>query len=116
MGGLSSTLAGTVEQAPDFLMGRVIQNGLTLLSSARSPRIDAGFRAQLEDMRALAERQQAEGRLTERERLHAEAVWSVGLGKNKRAVDIWQDILVDHPTDILAVKFMQVTIVLVNTW
>lgn len=81
-------------------MGRCLRLGLDALGSSRSIWLDADFRAEL---RALVEDAEQFGNA--REQLHARAVNSYAKGEFTRATELWERVLRQHPTDLMAVKF-----------
>jgi tetratricopeptide (TPR) repeat protein len=54
---------------------------------------------------ALAAARAVTGRATSREKRHLDAACAWADGAIIRATDIWEDILLDHPTDALALRF-----------
>jgi tetratricopeptide (TPR) repeat protein len=55
--------------------------------------------------RAIAAAEAAQSGASSRERRHLAAAKAWAAGQIIRATDIWEDILVDHPTDALALRF-----------
>ncbi|KAM9815877.1 tetratricopeptide repeat protein 38 isoform X2 [Syngnathus typhle] len=82
-------------------MGHVVSTGLELLGTATSPRLDQRLASAVKKTVELANSQN----LTPRERLHVKALELFSHGNFPKASDVWEDILVDHPTDLLALKF-----------
>ncbi|XP_037110917.1 tetratricopeptide repeat protein 38 isoform X2 [Syngnathus acus] len=82
-------------------MGHVVSTGLELLGTATSPRLDQHLASAVKKTVELANSQN----LTPRERLHVKALEHFSHGNFPKASDVWEDILVDHPTDLLALKF-----------
>lgn len=102
-GGVTPTIQKLYEADPNFVMADVVSNGLQLIGTGRSPLIDIRLKNSLEAMTRKAKGQT----LTKREKLHVNAVELLAEGCNREAVDVWNEILVDHPTDILALRFAQ---------
>ncbi|KAM6214683.1 tetratricopeptide repeat protein 38 [Rhynchocyon petersi] len=82
-------------------MGQVISNGLLLIGTGTSVRLDPKLAGALRTMVEDSKRQP----LTQRERLHVSAVEMFSKGNFPKACDLWEEILRDHPTDMLALKF-----------
>jgi tetratricopeptide (TPR) repeat protein len=67
-----------------------------------------GFRPDhAEVARALKAARSLSGRATPRERLHLEAVETWAEGRLRDATAVWEEILIDHPTDALALRLAQ---------
>nr|XP_034958773.1 tetratricopeptide repeat protein 38-like [Zootoca vivipara] len=82
-------------------MGHVIANGLVLIGTGSSPRLDRKLDGAIKKMLALSQSQP----LTEREKLHVSALELFANGQLPKACDTWDQILQNHPTDLLALKF-----------
>lgn len=102
-GGVTPTIEKLCQTDPDFVMGDVLANGLQLLGTGRSPLIDIRLKDSIDAMNVKAKRQN----LTNRESLHVRAVQLLAEGSNREACDVWNEILLDHPTDILALRLAQ---------
>ncbi|XP_056373391.1 tetratricopeptide repeat protein 38 [Hyla sarda] len=100
MGGIEGCLKKIKEADPNFVMGHMISNGLELIGTGRSPVLDWEFQKELEVMSELAKTQP----LTDREKLHVAAVETFANGNIPKASDMWEQILQDHPLDLLALK------------
>ncbi|XP_033731428.1 tetratricopeptide repeat protein 38-like [Pecten maximus] len=76
LGGLEATCVKTVEADPNFVMGHVIKNGLDVLGTGRTIRLDQEFDKDIKRMVSLAE----SNGITDRERKHVNAVrlWAEG--------------------------------------
>ncbi|XP_033120714.1 tetratricopeptide repeat protein 38-like [Anneissia japonica] len=103
LGGWDKTFTRLREADPDFVMGHVLTNGLTLCSTSVNIQTDEHLKKRIDDMVSL----KANSALTNREEKHVEALQVYADGSMSKAIDIWEDILVDHPTDLLALKFCQ---------
>ena len=66
-----------------------------------------GFRADHAEVRNALRAACAVPRATRRERLHREAVETWAEGRLRDATAVWEEILVDHPTDALALRVSQ---------
>ncbi|XP_033004143.1 tetratricopeptide repeat protein 38 isoform X1 [Lacerta agilis] len=101
LGGLEGTFSKLQAADPNFLMGHVIANGLVLIGTGSSPRLDRKLDGAIKKMVALSQSQP----LTEREKLHVSALELFANGQLPKACETWDQILQNHPTDLLALKF-----------
>ncbi|GAB6023804.1 Tetratricopeptide repeat protein 38, variant 3 [Chamberlinius hualienensis] len=102
-GGLESTFRQLIEADPTFVMGKVICNGLELMGTGRTTRTDLEFRQNIDDLVKLAAN--TSSNLTPREKLHVNAIQLWANGNLGGAVSVWEDIILDNPCDLLAIKF-----------
>lgn len=98
-GGIEKTASDLIQADPNFAMGRVLSIGLDLMGTARTVRTDPQFRQEIEDLVKMSES------VNEREKRHIQAVTLWSEGRCKSAALVWEDILSDYPTDMLALKF-----------
>ncbi|XP_071361101.1 tetratricopeptide repeat protein 38 isoform X2 [Trachinotus anak] len=82
-------------------MGHVISTGLELVATTSSTRLNERLASAVRRTVELANSQD----ISPRERLHVKAMELFSRGNFPKACGIWEDILVDHPTDMLALKF-----------
>ncbi|XP_075544316.1 tetratricopeptide repeat protein 38-like [Dermacentor variabilis] len=101
LGGLSGTLESLKKTDPHFTMGQVLNVGLTLIGSGDNVVKNANLSGDLDVLDSVA----SKGRLPHREQLHVDAVLAWSRGRLSRAASLWEDILIDNPTDMLALKF-----------
>ncbi|XP_028813402.1 tetratricopeptide repeat protein 38 isoform X1 [Denticeps clupeoides] len=101
LGGIEGCMAAVKAADPDFVMGHVISTGLELVGTTTSMRLNERLAAAVRRTVELAESQD----VTPRERQHARAVELFSRGALSKACDVWEEILLDHPTDMLALKF-----------
>ncbi|XP_075066433.1 tetratricopeptide repeat protein 38 [Mixophyes fleayi] len=101
LGGIEGCLSKIKAVDPNFVMGHVISNGLELIGTGRSPFIDKELENDLKIMSDLSKTQP----LTERELLHVAAVETFAKGNLPKASVLWDQILQNHPLDLLALKF-----------
>ncbi|XP_055963073.1 tetratricopeptide repeat protein 38 [Sorex fumeus] len=101
LGGIEGCLSGLKAADPNFAMGHAIATGLVLIGTGSSVRLDRELAQAVQAMVDTA-RGQA---LTPREQLHVSAVESFAKGNFPEACERWEEILRDHPTDMLALKF-----------
>ncbi|KAK2173083.1 hypothetical protein NP493_898g00007 [Ridgeia piscesae] len=101
VGGLEASAAKLLEADPNFVMGHVMSIGLDLMGTGHSPRLDLEFQKSTKQLLATA----VNAEISDREKRHVTAVKLCADGHMDRATNIWEDILVDHPLDMLALKF-----------
>uniref|UniRef100_A0A4W3JY02 Tetratricopeptide repeat protein 38 n=1 Tax=Callorhinchus milii TaxID=7868 RepID=A0A4W3JY02_CALMI len=100
LGGIEGCISRLQVADPDFVMGQVIVNGLELIGTARSVFLDEELNSAVKRMVDLSKTQVICGR----ELLHVQALEMFAKGSFPKACEIWEKILVDHPTDMLALK------------
>ncbi|XP_044535215.1 tetratricopeptide repeat protein 38 [Gracilinanus agilis] len=101
LGGLEGCFSKLKAADPTFVMGHVISNGLALIGTGTSVLLNQDLRISMETMMELSRKQN----LTDREQLHVSAVDMFAKGCLPKACAIWEQILQDYPTDMLALKF-----------
>ncbi|XP_064482094.1 tetratricopeptide repeat protein 38-like [Ornithodoros turicata] len=101
-GGLEQTLEKLKQADPDFAMGQAFYNGIVLMGTGDSVALSAELRSSVDKMVASAASQP---NLTEREKDHIRAVHELSQGHISKATVIWENLLINHPTDLLALKF-----------
>uniref|UniRef100_A0A667GDD5 Tetratricopeptide repeat domain 38 n=1 Tax=Lynx canadensis TaxID=61383 RepID=A0A667GDD5_LYNCA len=101
LGGIEGCLSKLKAADPTFAMGHAISNGLVLIGTGSSVRLDRELDLAVKTMVEVSKTQP----LTQRERLHVSAVEAFAKGNFSRACELWEQILWDHPTDMLALKF-----------
>ncbi|XP_021039273.1 tetratricopeptide repeat protein 38 [Mus caroli] len=101
LGGIEGCLSKLRAADPTFAMGLAISNGLVLVGTGTSVALDKDLALAVKTMVELSQTQT----LTPREQLHVSAVEMFAKGNFPRACDLWEQILRDHPTDMLALKF-----------
>ncbi|XP_041853271.1 tetratricopeptide repeat protein 38 isoform X2 [Melanotaenia boesemani] len=82
-------------------MGHVISTGLELVATTSSTRLNERLASAVRRTVELASSQD----ISPREKLHVRAMELFSHGNYPKACEVWEDILVDHPTDMLALKF-----------
>lgn len=100
-GGIEGCLLKMQEADPTFVMGHVIANGLELIGTGRTVQCDVELDTAVKRMVELSKAQP----LSNREQLHVAAVETFAKGCLPRATILWDNILQEHPTDLLALKF-----------
>ncbi|XP_005379564.1 PREDICTED: tetratricopeptide repeat protein 38 isoform X2 [Chinchilla lanigera] len=101
LGGMEGCLAKLKAADPNFVMGHVISNGLVLIGTGNSVKLDKELDLAMKTMVEISKTQP----LTQREQLHVSAVETFAKGNFPKACELWEEILRDHPTDMLALKF-----------
>ncbi|TRY53880.1 hypothetical protein DNTS_035627 [Danionella cerebrum] len=101
LGGIEGCVASIKAADPDFVMGHVISTGLELVGTGSSVLHDERLASAVRKTLELANSQE----LTTREKNHVKAVELFSKGALHKACDLWECILADHPTDLLALKF-----------
>ncbi|XP_067855788.1 tetratricopeptide repeat protein 38 [Heptranchias perlo] len=100
LGGIEGCKSRLQAADPDFVMGQVVINGLDLIGTGRSVLLDKDLDAAIKRMVGLSKTQE----ITERERLHVEALDTFAKGSLPKACSTWEQILLHQPTDMLALK------------
>uniref|UniRef100_A0A3Q2WY88 Tetratricopeptide repeat protein 38 n=1 Tax=Haplochromis burtoni TaxID=8153 RepID=A0A3Q2WY88_HAPBU len=101
LGGIEGCISAVQAADPNFVMGHVISTGLELVATTSSTRLDERLSSAVRRTVELANSQD----ITSRERLHVKAMELFSHGNFPKACEAWEDILLDHPTDMLALKF-----------
>ena len=94
-------LSKVLEADPSCVLGHCFDGYLSMLASRRSS-VGASSQA-LERARSAAR----ETTLTGRERWHLDALEAWSTGDMRRAADLWNDLLQNHPRDLVALKVSQ---------
>lgn len=100
VGGIEGSLSKMITADPDFVMGHVLSCGLDLISSGVGIHVDHALKQRMETLESLANK----SNVSYREKLHAKAVKQWAEGSTAEACLTWEDILIEHPTDMFAVK------------
>ncbi|XP_006795826.1 tetratricopeptide repeat protein 38 [Neolamprologus brichardi] len=101
LGGIEGCISAVQAADPHFVMGHVISTGLELVATTSSTRLDERLSSAVRRTVELANSQD----ITSRERLHVKAMELFSHRNFPKACEAWEDILLDHPTDMLALKF-----------
>ena len=100
--GLLGSLESMVNEDPDFILGLCLKYGFTLfganllLNSAEARNNTSNLAKKALNLGS---------RITTRELMHVKAIEHLQVGNLSKAVDYWEDILLENPTDMLALKF-----------
>uniref|UniRef100_A0A914UUI7 Tetratricopeptide repeat protein 38 n=1 Tax=Plectus sambesii TaxID=2011161 RepID=A0A914UUI7_9BILA len=103
LGGLEKSCKSLLEADPSFVLGRTLVLGLEVIGTGRSTRSDKEFANQLDELYADS----LKSSITLREKLHARAIKQFADGLLTESCETWECILNEHPTDLLALKFVQ---------
>uniref|UniRef100_G1S0S3 Tetratricopeptide repeat protein 38 n=1 Tax=Nomascus leucogenys TaxID=61853 RepID=G1S0S3_NOMLE len=101
LGGIEGCLSKLKAADPTFAMGHAISTGLVLIGTGSSVKLDKELELAVKTMVEISRTQP----LTRREQLHVSAVETFANGNFPKACELWEQILQDHPTDMLALKF-----------
>lgn len=100
--GLGGTLARMTEADPGFVLGQTLALAAELIGTGVSIRTDARLKQQLASLVAEADNRRPD--LEWREWAHVQALDRFAHGQMARAAALWEDILLRHPTDMMALK------------
>ncbi|VDL71749.1 unnamed protein product [Nippostrongylus brasiliensis] len=100
LNGLDETLRAMSAADENAVLPRAFALGLEAIGTGVGARTNATFREQLEKLQVDAAKYG-----NERERKHAKAVQQFAEGKQSAAAHTWEEILKEHPTDLIAIKF-----------
>lgn len=84
-------------------MGRTLNLGLELIGTAKTIRLDNELKKDLEEVQELARLKKDS--IESRELKHVEALTHFANGDITGAARVWEQILVENPTDLQALKF-----------
>ena len=102
--GLTGDPVGILKSAlardPDFALGGVAIAALYMIGGFRGDHPEV-------DERARARPKRRSARASERERRHLAAAKAWARGESSQAIQGWETILADHPTDALALRLAQ---------
>ncbi|KAI1709743.1 tetratricopeptide repeat protein 38 [Ditylenchus destructor] len=102
LGGIEASTEKMLNLEPDFVMGKALALGLSAWECSRSVNVDSALHKELEDLVVESKNRNC----TMREKRHALAVNYLGHGHLQKACIEWNEILKDHPNDLMAVKFL----------
>jgi tetratricopeptide (TPR) repeat protein len=98
--GLESSLNSMIAADPDFVLGHCLKTGIELLGS------NALLNSYQNKIDLIKQKSiLLQPYLTKREINHVKAIDLLHQGELIDAVNIWENILIDNPTDVLALKF-----------
>ncbi|KAL6733712.1 hypothetical protein Aduo_004337 [Ancylostoma duodenale] len=100
LGGLIKTLEDMKAADPQAVLPRAFRLGLEGLGTSTCTRVNETLKTGLEQLQKDAKEYGNTG-----EQKHAKAVLLWCEGKMRAAANLWEDILVEYPTDLMAIKF-----------
>lgn len=104
-GGIKKSLDDMLESDPHFVLGRVLNDTLAFTGNSCSYEGMPEFRKQVEQTFEIAHKYKDD--LTDREKLHVKALRHMREGWKIKACDTYDQILLHHPSDLLAHKLNQ---------
>ncbi|XP_077990707.1 tetratricopeptide repeat protein 38-like [Glandiceps talaboti] len=90
---------------PNFALGHAVKNVLTILGASSNCWNNPTLKIDIDKMVTLAQ----SSNTSHLERLHVDAVKSLYMGNFKSACDKWEEVLLYHPTDAMALRSHFVT-------
>ena len=100
--GLESSLNAMFEADSNFILGHVLKHGTDLIGSSGCYTSDYCANS-LKNLNSLSSKLSKS--MNSREKLHVEAINHLLNGNLPEACEYWENILIEHPTDIMALKF-----------
>lgn len=101
-GGLEKTLENMMNNDPNFILGHCLNHGLGLIGISPES-CTSKSKEQLLEFNKILDKNS--NKLTKRELDHAKAVQCLYKGDLLTACDVWENILHENPTDMMAIKF-----------
>ncbi|XP_037033076.1 tetratricopeptide repeat protein 38-like isoform X2 [Bradysia coprophila] len=101
--GIGGSLNKMLEADPDFIAGKALKYGLELMSTAETTRINKDLAKNVDDLVAQVS---SKSDANYREKMHVQAVLNWSRGNLNQAAQAWEDVLVQYPTDMLAIKMV----------
>ena len=102
LGGIESTISRMLKADHNFVLGHVLNNGLSLIGASMGSNLRA-YEQNVTIMSDLAEKQSE--KLSKREKNHVKAIELLLKEEVERACELWEEILIEHPNDIMALRF-----------
>ncbi|KHJ90708.1 tetratricopeptide repeat protein [Oesophagostomum dentatum] len=102
LGSLLKTLENMTTADPQAVLPRAFSLGLEALGTNTCTRVNKALKNSLEQLQKDAKEYG-----NEREQKHAKAVILYADGHIRAATNIWEEILAEYPTDMMALKFAQ---------
>ncbi|XP_021957309.1 tetratricopeptide repeat protein 38 [Folsomia candida] len=104
MGGLETTLEELGNADPNFVLGKAFSIGLQLLGTSDTINLTPTLKTEYDSLLNLSDEQRGNKSLSEREALHVKAVSLWAQGSPSSAARVWEDILLEWPTDLHALR------------
>ncbi|CAF0818102.1 unnamed protein product [Brachionus calyciflorus] len=102
-GGLANSLNQMINSDPNFILGHCLKNGIELLgtnSAFYSNTLSDNINNLIKTSELLS------NEITQREKFHVKAIEYLHKGDLVESIKIWEDILIDHPTDMMAIRML----------
>ncbi|CAF0974777.1 unnamed protein product [Brachionus calyciflorus] len=100
-GGIEGSIEKMLNCDVDFILGHVLKSGIELIGS--SANLSPSYSHNITHLTSLADK--VSKNLTKRELLHVQAIINLYSGDINKSCDLWESILIEHPNDMLAIKF-----------
>lgn len=100
-GGIESCLSKMLKADNEFVLGHVLKCGIDLIGT--SGNLGKEYSKNIHQLTSLTD--SISKNLTKRELNHVEAIKCLYDGNIDKSCDIWENILIEHPNDMLAIKF-----------
>jgi hypothetical protein len=100
--GLETSLNAMLEADSNFILGHVLKHGIDLIGSSGCYTSDYCANS-LKNLNSLTNK--LDKNMNSREKLHVDAIKHLLNGNLPEACESWENILTEHPTDIMALKF-----------
>ncbi|XP_062567974.1 tetratricopeptide repeat protein 38-like [Saccostrea cucullata] len=101
VGGLENCVKQMLTADPDFVMGNVLNHNMQLGGCEKPHHLNPELQKKIAQLKSLKEKVKA---ITEREERHINATCLFAQGKRYEAIQAWEDILIDYPTDMMAAR------------
>ncbi|XP_062586599.1 tetratricopeptide repeat protein 38-like, partial [Saccostrea cucullata] len=101
VGGLENCVKQMLTADPDFVMGNVLNHNMQLGGCEKPLHLNPELQKKIAQLKSLKEKVKA---ITEREERHINATCLFAQGKRYEAIQAWEDILIDYPTDMMAAR------------
>ncbi len=106
LGGFSASIDSMLEADPNFILGQCFKLGVSLLGSDHLMNSQKLIKAYPNVLQARSDQLTNPG-INKREQLHIKAVQFLHRGALGSASDIYEELLLENPTDMMAIKFSQ---------
>jgi len=106
LGGFSASVDAMLSADPDFVLGQCFKLGVNLLGSDQLLN-NKELASDYPNVLQATVDQLTKSGLTRREQMHVRAVQLLHRGVLGSASDVYEEILLENPTDMMAIKFSQ---------
>ncbi len=106
-GGINKTLHDMLSADNSFVLGHCLKNGLDLIGTSIGPSNHPHLKNNLQQLNEIVNNELSTSitSLSRREQLHVKAINQLFKGNLSQACDLWETILIENPTDLMAIKF-----------